>query len=409
MTRLQPRKGAAGLFFACLCIAVEVCGSRVALAADQGTLHGHALAAVADIRTAIGEIERSANVTADGAAPYKRFAQRTINVLVGAKDPEYRAASGNPGDALGALGHTDWLLHRPGNRPWNAAVHGAWVNVTVAVANLHQALAENDLDDFETDVTQALESLEMALGRPSEGGTLGGLEGALATTELGIPAGATRVSGCTPPARAPAYGVTKGYLLYVAVPRKTDTIELPQRFAERSLHIHPDFVVIDTPAANKTAELCPQAHAAAADASAQSTFSAAADPKSLPHLYTKQQAQIGLGLYLSHCARCHGKDLQGTSAPANAGTAFLQRAKTLGWSVSDLRYLVVNTMPFSNPGSFTPEQYADVIAYLLSASCYPPGKTPFPTHDTPRLKHTKLGPLPGVQPDNPKLGTCHLG
>ena len=30
-------------------------------------------------------------------------------------------------------------------------------------------------------------------------------------------------------------------------------------------------------------------------------------------------------------------------------------------------------MPFDSPGSLTPEQYADVIAYMLSANKYPAG------------------------------------
>jgi polar amino acid transport system substrate-binding protein len=63
-------------------------------------------------------------------------------------------------------------------------------------------------------------------------------------------------------------------------------------------------------------------------------------------------------------------------------------------------------MPFSNPGSLTPKEYADVTAFLLAANCYPAGSKPFPTTASPALAKVKLGPIPGAKPTNAKLGTC---
>jgi polar amino acid transport system substrate-binding protein len=125
-------------------------------------------------------------------------------------------------------------------------------------------------------------------------------------------------------------------------------------------------------------------------------------------LYSEAQAQAGQQVFTHICATCHGKDLQGKSGPQIAGTAFLKKAKLLGWSVGDLRTLVVTTMPRSNPGSLKPQQYADVLAYLLAVNCYPPGHSKFPTKSSAALRHIALRPPPHVQPDNGGPGTCQF-
>lgn len=112
-----------------------------------------------------------------------------------------------------------------------------------------------------------------------------------------------------------------------------------------------------------------------------------------PKLYTSQQAMAGLAVFATSCASCHGADEQGTSAPPSAGPKFLAKTKALGWSVGDMRQLVVSSMPLNRPSSLSPEQYADVLAFLLASDCYPAGSTPFPTHNTAKLQHTPLVPL----------------
>jgi mono/diheme cytochrome c family protein len=125
-----------------------------------------------------------------------------------------------------------------------------------------------------------------------------------------------------------------------------------------------------------------------------------------PKLYTEAQAEKGAAVYAQDCAGCHGADLQGASGPAVAGTAFLNKTKTLEWSVENFRHVVTSTMPRSNPGSLSDEQYADVIAYLLAADCFPPGNTPLPDKATPQLKAAKMQAPAGVQPDDKAHGTC---
>jgi hypothetical protein len=56
--------------------------------------------------------------------------------------------------------------------------------------------------------------------------------------------------------------------------------------------------------------------------------------------------------------------------------------------------LLVQTMPLTAPGSLKPDEYAAVMAYLLSYDCVQPaggGQQQFPTEEPPDLQHVKLG------------------
>ncbi len=127
-----------------------------------------------------------------------------------------------------------------------------------------------------------------------------------------------------------------------------------------------------------------------------------------PKLYTEAQAEAGKAIFMHTCTTCHGTHLEGKSAPPNAGTVFLNKAHLLDWTVGNLRTLVVSSMPLSNPGSLTPQQYAEVLAFLLASDCYPAGRQPFPRNDTAQLEHIPLTFVPGARPDNPALGTCNV-
>jgi len=367
-----------------------------------------ALAAVADVRAAITAIQQAAALTTSGPDRYKQSAHQALNALVGADSRAYRADAGNPADRPGALGHLDWLLHRPGSPPWAPAVHAAWVHVVVARSRLEDALRAKDLDSFAGDMSDALESLEMALGRRSQGDSIGALTGAIATTELGVPAGARVVDGCRRPQSAPAYGVVDGKLVYVALPLHDKGTKVPSTLAATAVKVSDGYVVIDTPAADASHHLCAQAkdgtQASATTASARNTT----DNPKLPALYTKAQAKHGKKIFAEHCQKCHGKNMQGTSAPPNGGRAFLKKADALGWSMADMRRVVVDSMPMNNPGTLSAEQYSAVLAYLLATDCYPAGDDAFPTEATAKLKDTALKLPRTVKPDHPDTGTCEL-
>jgi alcohol dehydrogenase (cytochrome c) len=106
--------------------------------------------------------------------------------------------------------------------------------------------------------------------------------------------------------------------------------------------------------------------------------------------YTKQQVAQGSEVYAKKCAVCHGGNLQGVSAPALTGPGFGRSHL----NASQLRTVVTQTMPLTAPGSLKPDEYAAVMAFLLSYDCVQPagdGRQPFPTKDLPDLQHVELG------------------
>ncbi len=90
-------------------------------------------------------------------------------------------------------------------------------------------------------------------------------------------------------------------------------------------------------------------------------------------LYTEAQAMRGEELYATQCASCHGLELEGVPDlfPALIGDTFVQMWQER--SVGELFEKVIVTMPALDPGVLTPEQSADLVAYMLSTSNYPSG------------------------------------
>ena len=81
-------------------------------------------------------------------------------------------------------------------------------------------------------------------------------------------------------------------------------------------------------------------------------------------VYTAAQADRGSDVYAGMCRSCH--------APAShTGVAFAKGWK--GRTLAELFAYVSERMPKNEPGILTPEQYADVVAYLLKLNAMPPG------------------------------------
>jgi polar amino acid transport system substrate-binding protein len=362
--------------------------------------HARALAALADVRVAVAEIVRIEDGYAVGHGAYVRAAHRAMNALVGRGDDGYAKSFGDPGDGVGTLGHLDRILDKTGSSRWTPAVQGAKANVLAAASNLNDALGEKQMEDYQSDLTHALANLALVVGRSSELGVLGGLSGALANTALGVPQGALSASACELPSKAPAYGVIAGRLAYVALPRSSASSAIPAELGVSRVVVHGDDVVLYTHAAREAADLCRRG------SRFQRTRAVAASPAQVP--YTAAQARAGALVYRRACLQCHGADLQGSAGPAVAGTDFLANANRNKWTLRDLRTTVFENMPFSNPGSLTPKQYAGVMAFLLASNCYPAGAKPFPATADPSLAKIKLGPHPGPKPTDAKLGTCSV-
>jgi mono/diheme cytochrome c family protein len=88
-------------------------------------------------------------------------------------------------------------------------------------------------------------------------------------------------------------------------------------------------------------------------------------------VYTADQAKRGQAVYADACSKCHLEDLSGGTSPPLAGNEFLSAWK--GRTVGALFDQVKMTMPFDNPGGLMPAQYADIVAYMLSANKFPAG------------------------------------
>ena len=89
-------------------------------------------------------------------------------------------------------------------------------------------------------------------------------------------------------------------------------------------------------------------------------------------IFTEAQAKRGDALYKEQCATCHGDNLEGSGPmPALAGKDFL--ASWQGKTVGDLFDKTATTMPATAPGSLTPAQSADIVAYMLASSRYKTG------------------------------------
>jgi alcohol dehydrogenase (cytochrome c) len=105
--------------------------------------------------------------------------------------------------------------------------------------------------------------------------------------------------------------------------------------------------------------------------------------------YTSAQVAAGAQAYAQSCANCHGAQLQGISAPALTGASFARAHLNL----SQVRTVVTTQMPLTAPGSLKPQQYADIMAFLLSYDCVKasPGNAPFPTSDSAAFSKVVFG------------------
>jgi S-disulfanyl-L-cysteine oxidoreductase SoxD len=88
-------------------------------------------------------------------------------------------------------------------------------------------------------------------------------------------------------------------------------------------------------------------------------------------VFTAEQVARGKEKTAAECAACHGATLKGDLAPALVGADFIDH-----WYDARLGELVLRiqgTMPQSAPGSLKPEEYADIVAFLLAENGFPAG------------------------------------
>jgi len=90
--------------------------------------------------------------------------------------------------------------------------------------------------------------------------------------------------------------------------------------------------------------------------------------------YTTAQATQGATIYKAQCAMCHGSTLNNGGAPKLAGPDFMAKWGTN--NLDDFHYIMSTTMPQTHPGGLKPDQYINVVAYVLQKNGYKAGKTP---------------------------------
>jgi mono/diheme cytochrome c family protein len=100
----------------------------------------------------------------------------------------------------------------------------------------------------------------------------------------------------------------------------------------------------------------------------------AGGPKTtLGGVYSQAQADKGEEMYYGVCIACHPKGYY-------TGENFKKNWN--GRPLSDLYDWVKTKMPKSEPGSLTPAQSVQVMAYILQENKMPAGATPMPTDRT---------------------------
>ncbi|MBU6487887.1 MAG: c-type cytochrome [Burkholderiales bacterium] len=113
--------------------------------------------------------------------------------------------------------------------------------------------------------------------------------------------------------------------------------------------------------------------------------------------FDRAQVAHGKRLFAANCAKCHGADLQGVTAPALSGAAFAP-ASNSHLTIGGIYNYMATNMPADRPGKLKDSEYADLMAYLLNANGYPTTSAKL-TADAARASTTPLnaGPLSAGQ------------
>ena len=89
-------------------------------------------------------------------------------------------------------------------------------------------------------------------------------------------------------------------------------------------------------------------------------------------IYTGEQAMRGQSLYQKRCSACHGANLAGRTGPPLTGDDFLSNWDT--HPLLELANKILKTMPKDDTDPLTPQESADLLAYILQSSRFPSGR-----------------------------------
>jgi S-disulfanyl-L-cysteine oxidoreductase SoxD len=97
-------------------------------------------------------------------------------------------------------------------------------------------------------------------------------------------------------------------------------------------------------------------------------------------VYTAAQADRGQRAAQQNCGSCH-------SPTEWSGNVFINA--WAGRPVGELQNHLRMTMPFDAPGKLSPQQYSDIVAYILKINNAPAGQTELPA-DEESLKRIEV-------------------
>ncbi|KVG26472.1 c-type cytochrome [Burkholderia diffusa] len=104
--------------------------------------------------------------------------------------------------------------------------------------------------------------------------------------------------------------------------------------------------------------------------------------------FDASQVAHGKEIYGNACAKCHGADLEGNTAPALSGPSFAPLSHSHLTIGGVFGYMATN-MPADQPGKLKDDEYADLMAFLLASNGYAASKSRL-TADT---AHASTAPL----------------
>jgi cytochrome c553 len=92
--------------------------------------------------------------------------------------------------------------------------------------------------------------------------------------------------------------------------------------------------------------------------------------------FTQAQVTAGHASYFTYCSQCHGESLLGGGeVPPLTGPSFAHDVSKE--TIRDFYRYVSTAMPQGLEGDLKPEQYSDIITFLLAANGAKPGSMPF--------------------------------
>ena len=103
-------------------------------------------------------------------------------------------------------------------------------------------------------------------------------------------------------------------------------------------------------------------------------------------IYTNAQAKRGQDVYVGFCKSCHTPE-------THTGQTF--STKWNGKALSELYSYITEQMPKNEPGSLSPEEYADVMTYVLKMNGMPAGAKELPP-DGEAMKTIRIDTKPAT-------------